>query len=145
MRGASRRAGGMRGASRRAGGMRVALTIVVAGLAVLAEPVSGATESLKDYKGTVTTSYAELPNDQKNYIADDKVENAAAIFADAADGADNPWVQIDFGEGEAKTIGDVDVYGNLETQQTRFSCMLSQTTLICSPRLFPAISSCFSF
>ena len=73
----------MRGASRRAGGMRVALTIVVAVLAVLAEPVSGATESLKDYKGDVTTSYAKLPNNQKNYIADDKVDNAAAIFADA--------------------------------------------------------------
>ena len=35
----------MRGASRRAGVMRVALTIVVAVLAVLAESVSGATES----------------------------------------------------------------------------------------------------
>ena len=27
--------------------------------------------------------------------------------------------------GEDKTIGDVDVYGNLETQQTPFSCMIA--------------------
>ena len=49
--------------------------------------------------------------------------DTAAIFADATAGADNPWVQIDLGED--KTIGDVDVYGNLETQQTPFSCMIA--------------------
>ena len=32
-------------------------------------------------------------------------------------------MQIDLGED--KTIGDVDVYGNLETQQTPFSCMIA--------------------
>ena len=56
-----------------------------------------------------------------NKVAEGK--DTAAIFADAAAGADNPWVQIDLGED--KTIGDVDVYGNLETQQTPFSCMIA--------------------
>ena len=53
-----------------------------------------------------------------------------AIFNDNNDnhieaGAANPWVQIDFGEGNQATIGDVDVYGNLENQQTPFSCMMA--------------------
>ena len=53
-----------------------------------------------------------------------------AIFNDNNDnyieaGENNPWVQIDFGEGFQATIGDVDVYGNLENQQTPFSCMMA--------------------
>ena len=55
---------------------------------------------------------------------------SAAIFNDNNEnqieaGEANPWVQIDFGEGNQATIGDVDVYGNLENQQTPFSCMMA--------------------
>ena len=58
----------MRGASRRAGGMRVALTIVVAVLAVLAEPVSGATASLNGL--TVTSRIAGSGNNRETDVVD---------------------------------------------------------------------------
>ena len=117
MRGASRRAGGMRGASRRAGGMRVALTIVVAVLAVLAEPVSGATESLNGL--TVTSRIAGSGNNRETIVVDGNSAFTGAesdtFYAGEVKGKKyeaqlNPWVQIDL--GGTKTIGSIDIYGD---------------------------------
>ena len=108
--------------------MRVALTMVVAVLAVLAEPVLGETQPLT---GTaVTTSKNGLDGSAIVDGAFSLGSTSVAIFNDNNDnyieaGAANPWVQIDFGEGNQATIGDVDVYGNLENQQTPFSCMMA--------------------
>ena len=114
MRGASRRAGVMRGASRRAGGMRVALTIVVAVLAVLAEPVSGATASLNGL--TVTSRIAGSGNNRETDVVDgNSVAESATFYAGEVTGKKyeaqlNPWVQIDL--GGTKTIGSIDIYGD---------------------------------
>ena len=118
----------MRVARTKQGAMRVALTTVVAVLAVLAEPVLGETRPLTDV--TVTTSKNGLDG---SAIVDGTFalgSTSVAIFNDDNEnqieaGADNPWVQIDFGEGNQATIGDVDVYGNLENQDPPFSCMMA--------------------
>ena len=121
----------MRVARTKQGAMRVALTMVVAVLAVLAEPVLGETQPLTGV--TVTTSRNSV-NQEGTFtaIVDGIFERGSpsvAIFNDNSDNksrpANNPWVQIDFGEGNQATIGDVDVYGNLENQQTPFSCMMA--------------------
>ena len=117
MRGASRRAGVMRGASRRAGVMRVALTIVVAVLAVLAEPVSGATASLNGL--TVTSRIAGSGNNRETIVVDGNSAFTGAesdtFYAGEVNGKKyeaqlNPWVQIDL--GGTKTIGSIDIYGD---------------------------------
>ena len=123
----------MRGARTKQGAMRVALTTVVAVLAVLAEPVLGETQPLTGK--TVTTSKNSVNQDEAllQAIVDGVFapgSPSTAIFNDNSDeqieaGEANPWVQIDFGEGNQATIGDVDVYGNLENQQTPFSCMMA--------------------
>ena len=104
----------MRGASRRAGGMRVALTIVVAVLAVLAEPVSGATASLNGL--TVTSRIAGSGNNRETDVVDgNSVAESATFYAGEVTGKKyeaqlNPWVQIDL--GGTKTIGSIDIYGD---------------------------------
>lgn len=104
----------MRGASRRAGGMRVALTIVVAVLAVLAEPVSGATESLNGL--TVTSRIAGSGNNRETDVVDgNSAAESATFYAGEVKGNKyeaqlNPWVQIDL--GGTKTIGSIDIYGD---------------------------------
>ena len=108
------RAGGMRGASRRAGGMRGALTIVVAVLAVLAEPVSGATESLNGL--TVTSRIAGSGNNRETDVVDgNSAAESDTFYAGEVKGNKyeaqlNPWVQIDL--GGTKTIGSIDIYGD---------------------------------
>ena len=112
----------MRGASRRAGGMRVALTIVVAVLAVLAEPVSGATQSLKNLVN-VTSRIAGIAGSGSNSetdVVDEKItrNSAKTFYAGTTSGENpfvytaqlNPWVQIDL--GGTKTIGKIDIYGD---------------------------------
>ena len=118
----------MRVARTKQGAMRVALTMVVAVLAVLAEPVLGETQLLTGK--TVTTSRNGV---DVSAIVDNTFSPGSpsvAIFNDNNEqqieaGEANPWVQIDFREGNQATIGDVDVYGNLENQQTPFSCMMA--------------------
>lgn len=109
----------MRGASRRAGVMRVALTIVVAVLAVLAEPVSGATQSLKNLV-TVTSRIAGSGSNSETDVVDEKItgNGAKTFYAGTTSGENptvytaqlNPWVQIDL--GGTKTIGSIDIYGD---------------------------------
>ena len=68
--------------------------------------------------------------------------NSAAIFNDNNEnqieaGEANPWVQIDFGEGNQATIGDVDVYGNLENQHKGCLALLEtqcRATTACTGR-----------
>ena len=113
----------MRVARTKQGAMRVALTTVVAVFAVLAEPVLGETRPLTDV--TVTTSKNGLDGSAIVDGASELGSTSVAIFNDNNEnqieaGADNPWVQIDFGEGNQATIGDVDVYGNLENQDPPF-------------------------
>jgi len=99
--------------------MRVALTIVVAVLAVLAEPVSGATASLKNLV-TVTSRYAGSGNNRETDVVDEKItgNGAKTFYAGTTSGENptaytaqlNPWVQIDL--GGTKTIGSIDIYGD---------------------------------
>ena len=100
----------MRVARTKQGAMRVALTMVVAVLAVLAEPVLGETQLLTGK--TVTTSRNGVDVSAIVDGAFSEGSPSAAIFNDNNDnkieeGAANPWVQIDFGEGNQATIGDV--------------------------------------
>jgi hypothetical protein len=99
--------------------MRVALTIVVAVLAVLAEPVSGATESLKNLV-TVTSRIAGSGSNSETDVVDEKItgNSAKTFYAGTTSGKNptvhtaqlNPWVQIDL--GGTKTIGKIDIYGD---------------------------------
>lgn len=98
----------MRVARTKQGAMRVALTMVVAVLAVLAEPVLGETQLLTD-KAAVTTSISNLDG---SAIVDGNFALASTSVAimNGNNGATNPWVQIDL--GVSATIRTIDVYGD---------------------------------
>lgn len=103
----------MRVARTKQGAMRVALTMVVAVLAVLAEPVLGETQLLTD-KAAVTTSISNLDG---SAIVDGNFALASTSVAimNGNNGATNPWVQIDL--GASATIRTIDVYGDRSSLQ----------------------------
>ena len=103
----------MRVARTKQGAMRVALTMVVAVLAVLAEPVLGETQLLTD-KAAVTTSISNLDG---SAIVDGNFALASTSVAimNGNNGATNPWVQIDL--GVSATIRTIDVYGDRSSLQ----------------------------
>ena len=107
----------MRGARTKQGAMRVALTTVVAVLAVLAEPVLGETGATQPLTGkTVTTSIASLDG---SAIVDGMIapapESTSVAIMNGNNGAANPWVQIDL--GASATIQTIDVYGDRSSPQ----------------------------
>ena len=115
----------MRGARTKQGAMRVALTTVVAVLAVLAEPVLGETQPL--IGKTVTARVAGSGNNvERNVVDGDKDTTGAkkdfyvgAIVknkgVDVHQAQLNPWVQIDL--GASATIQTIDVYGDRSSPQ----------------------------
>jgi len=105
----------MRGARTKQGAMRVALTTVVAVLAVLAEPVLGETGATQRLTGkTVTTSIASLDG---SAIVDGEIapDSTSVAIMNGNNGAANPWVQIDL--GASATIQTIDVYGDRSSPQ----------------------------
>ena len=107
----------MRGARTKQGAMRVALTTVVAVLAVLAEPVLGETGATQPLTGKiVTTSIASLDG---SAIVDGMIapapESTSVAIMNGNNGAANPWVQIDL--GASATIQTIDVYGDRSSLQ----------------------------
>ena len=115
----------MRGARTKQGAMRVALTTVVAVLAVLAEPVLGETQPL--IGKTVTARVDGSGNNvERNVVDGDKDTTGAkkdfyvgAIVknkgVDVHQAQPNPWVQIDL--GASATIQTIDVYGDRSSPQ----------------------------
>ena len=105
----------MRGARTKQGAMRVALTTVVAVLAVLAEPVLGETGATQPLTGKiVTTSIASLDG---SAIVDGEIapDSISVAIMNGNNGAANPWVQIDL--GASATIQTIDVYGDRSSPQ----------------------------
>ena len=105
----------MRGARTKQGAMRVALTTVVAVLAVLAEPVLGETGATQPLTGKiVTTSIASLDG---SAIVDGEIapDSTSVAIMNGNNGAANPWVQIDL--GASATIQTIDVYGDRSSPQ----------------------------
>ena len=102
----------MRGARTKQGAMHVALTTVVAVLAVLAEPVLGETQPLTGK--AVTTSIASLDG---SAIVDGEIapDSTSVAIMNGNNGAANPWVQIDL--GASATIQTIDVYGDRSSPQ----------------------------
>ena len=110
----------MRVARTKQGAMRVALTMVVAVLAVLAEPVLGETKPLTDK--AVTARVAGSGNNvERNVVdgVDNKDFYVGAIVktrgVDVHQAQLNPWVQIDL--GASATIQTIDVYGDRSSPQ----------------------------
>lgn len=102
----------MRVARTKQGTMRVALTMVVAVLAVLAEPALGETGETQPLTGkTVTTSIGNLDG---SAIVDGDDSTSVAIM-NGNNGAAFPWVQIDL--GASATIQTIDVYGDRSSPQ----------------------------
>jgi len=111
----------MRVARTKQGAMRVALTMVVAVLAVLAEPVLGETRLLTDKAVTarvagsgsnVETSVVDGDKDTRGSKKDFYV---GAISGNERKAQLNPWVQIDL--GVSATIRTIDVYGDRSSLQ----------------------------
>ena len=119
----------MRGARTKQGAMRVALTTVVAVLAVLAEPVLGETQPL--IGKTVTARVDGSGNNVERNVVDGKTGDNKDFYVGAIvknKGVDvhqaqlNPWVQIDL--GASATIQTIDVYGDRSSLQCNIALSL---------------------
>ena len=110
----------MRVARTKQGAMRVALTMVVAVLAVLAEPVLGETRLLT--RKAVTTSIRNLDG---SAIVDGEIapDSTSVAIMNGNNGAANPWVQIDL--GASATIQTIDVYGDRSSPQCNIAFIVA--------------------
>ena len=103
----------MRVARTKQGAMRVALTMVVAVLAVLAEPVLGETQLLTDTARVTARVAGSGSNVETNVVDGDNAKKdfyVGAIDKNVHQAQLNPWVQIDL--GVSATIKTIDVYGD---------------------------------
>ena len=119
----------MRGARTKQGAMRVALTTVVAVLAVLAEPVLGETGATQPLTGkTVTARVAGSGNNVEANVVDGETGGNKDFYVGAIDknvhqAQLNPWVQIDL--GASATIQTIDVYGDRSSPQCNIAFIVA--------------------
>ena len=108
----------MRVARTKQGAMRVALTMVVAVLAVLAEPVLGETQLVTDTARVTARVAGSGSNVETNVVDGDNAKKdfyVGAIDKNVHQAQLNPWVQIDL--GVSATIRTIDVYGDRSSLQ----------------------------